>query len=409
MRRPIRTVLFSTLYPSAARPQHGLFVETRLRELLRTGQVETQVVAPVPWFPFKSAAFGARAAFARTPSEERRHGVRVLHPRYPLLPRFGMSFAPLGLALGARKALARLRAEGFDFDLIDAHYYYPDGVAAALLSRWLDRPFVVTARGSDVNLISRYAIPRGLMRWAACQAAASVGVSRGLVDGLRALGAPGDRLHVMRNGVDLQRFQPLHTGEARQRLGLPPEARILLSVGHLVALKGNHLLLEAAAMLKARGMPCFVVVVGDGPEKPALEQLATALGLAGQVRFAGAIPNEALQIWYSAADALVLASSREGWANVLLESIACGTPVVATRIPGTDEVVTDEAVGELFSPRAADELAAAVLRLFDRAPARSRVRQYAEGFSWDATSLAQLALFETVLDGRIVSFGGAHA
>jgi teichuronic acid biosynthesis glycosyltransferase TuaC len=409
MRRPIRTVLFSTLYPSATRPQHGLFVETRLRELLRTGDVETQVVAPVPWFPFESQAFGARAAFARTPREESRHGIRVLHPRYPLLPRVGMSLAPLGLALGARGTFARLLSEGFDFDLIDAHYYYPDGVAAALLSRWFGKPFVVTARGSDVNLISHFTLPRRLMRWTASQAAASIGVSRGLVEGLRALGAPADRLHVMRNGVDLQRFQPVDPAEARRRLGLPADARILLSVGHLVALKGNHLLLKAAAMLKVRGMPCFVVVVGDGPEKPALQHLAAALGLAEQVRFAGAISNESLPGWYSAADALVLASSREGWANVLLESMACGTPVVATRIPGTDEVVADDAVGELFSPRTADDLAAAVLRLFARAPARDRVRQYAEGFSWDATSQAQLALFKTAVDGGIVSFGGAHA
>jgi len=396
MRRPIRTVLFSTLYPSAARPQHGLFVETRLRELLRTGQVETQVVAPVPWFPFKSAAFGARAAFARTPSEERRHGVRVLHPRYPLLPRFGMSFAPLGLALGARKALARLRAEGFDFDLIDAHYYYPDGVAAALLSRWFGKPFVVTARGSDVNLISHFTLPRRLMRWTASQAAASIGVSRGLVEGLRALGAPADRLHVMRNGVDLQRFQPVDPAEARRRLGLPADARILLSVGHLVALKGNHLLLEAAALLRARGMPCFVVVVGDGPEKPALEQLATALGLAGQVRFAGAIPNAALPAYSAAADLSILASSREGWANVLLESMACGTPVVASDIPGNPEVVQRREAGLILRENTAEGIAEAVQALLAAPPDRAATRRYAEGFGWAETSAGQLALFRRI-------------
>ena len=155
----MRTLLFSTLYPSSERPGHGIFVETRLRELLKTGRVETRVMAPVPWFPWRSTRFVERAAMARTPRRETRHGIDVQHPRYALLPKLGMSSAPLALALGARRAVQRLLDEGFDFDLIDAHYCYPDGVAAALLARWFKKPLVITARGSDVNLIAEQALP----------------------------------------------------------------------------------------------------------------------------------------------------------------------------------------------------------------------------------------------------------
>jgi len=164
--RPIRTLLFSTLYPSSVRPGHGIFVETRLRELLQSGQVATQVVAPVPWFPSTNPRYGDYARMAATPAQEVHNGISVLHPRYLLPPKVGMSLAPFLLALGALPTLKKIIRSGFDFDVIDAHYYYPDGVAAALLARYFNKPLVVTARGSDVNLIANFAVPRSLMRWA---------------------------------------------------------------------------------------------------------------------------------------------------------------------------------------------------------------------------------------------------
>jgi glycosyltransferase involved in cell wall biosynthesis len=141
------------------------------------------------------------------------------------------------------------------------------------------------------------------------------------------------------------------------------------------------------------------VVVGDGVERERLQAQACTLGVAERVSFAGAVPNEQLLRWYSAADALILASSREGWANVLLEAMACGTPVVATRIWGTPEVVTPESGGVLFEPREGSALAAAVQQLLRSQPERSRVRRYAEGFSWQQTTQAQVDLFAR-LSGR---------
>lgn len=392
----MRTLLFSTLYPSASRTEHGIFVETRLRELLKSGRIETRVLAPVPWFPSSHPRFGEWAKMAATPLVEQRFGIEVRHPRYLLPPAVGMNIAPLMLALGARPALARLIREGFDFDLIDAHYYYPDGVAAALLAQWFDKPFVVTARGTDLSLIPEHPLPRRMILWAAARAGASIGVCAALMDKLAELGADPARLHVLRNGVDLERFRPLPRGASRRVLGLPEEGRLLISVGHLVERKGHHLAIEALA-----GLPdCRLVIVGDGVERGALERQARAAGLAGRVFFAGARPNAELAQWYSAADALILASSREGWANVLLESLACGTPVVATRIWGTPEVVRDPVAGELFLPRSAEALAAALRRVFERNADRAAIRRYAEAFSWDETSRAQIALFEGLIAAR---------
>ena len=204
MSRTTRSLLFSTLYPSSARPLHGIFVETRLRELLRHGRVQARVVAPVPWYGSTRSSNKKYAAVAATPLREQLNGIDVRHPRYLSIPKVGMTLAPFLLALGARPALQAVQREGFDFDVIDAHYYYPDGVAAALLARCFGKPLVVTARGTDVNLIPNYRLPRLLIQWAARQAQASVGVSAALVERMRALAIAPERLHLMRNGVDPQ-------------------------------------------------------------------------------------------------------------------------------------------------------------------------------------------------------------
>ena len=131
---PVRRVLlFSSLYPSSQRPIHGIFVETRLRELLKTGRVQAKVIAPVPWFPLRGKRFGEYGRFAATPRVEQWNGLEVHHPRYAVLPGVGMSITPYTMALGAWPTVRRLQEAGFDFDVIDAHYYYPDGVAAGLL------------------------------------------------------------------------------------------------------------------------------------------------------------------------------------------------------------------------------------------------------------------------------------
>ena len=389
----MKVLLFSSLYPSTVRPIHGIFVETRLRELLKTGQVQTKVVAPVPWFPSKSPRFGEYAQFAATPRFEHRNGLDVHHPRYLLLPKVGMNLAPYTMALGALPTVRRLQREGFDFDLIDAHYYYPDGVAAGLLAKWLGKPFFVTARGTDLNLIPEYPFPRKLILKTASAASGSIGVCKALIDSLEQLGADPVKLHTLRNGVDLERFTPEPRELARQRLGLQAQGPYLLSVGHLIERKGHHIAIEALVALPG----VTLLIAGSGPEERALKSLASRLGVSDRVHWAGVVPQAELRWWYSAADVLTLCSSREGWANVLLEAMACGTPVIATDIWGTSEVVSSEAAGRLMERRDARALADAWQDLMSAMPARAATRQYAEGFSWNATTQGQLQLFESVV------------
>jgi glycosyltransferase involved in cell wall biosynthesis len=392
-RKRLRILTYSTLYPSVVQPSHGIFVENRLRHLVSMGRVQAQVVAPVPWFPFTSRAFGHYASFARTPAEELRHGLKVIHPRYPALPKLGMSMAP-GLLFAA--TLRRVYQRRTDFDLIDAHYFYPDGVAAVLLGRALGKPVVITARGTDVNLIPRFRVPRRWIRFAAKRAAGIIAVSQALKDALVALAIPAERIVVLRNGVDLEMFRPGDRAAARAALDL--DGRILVSVGLLIERKGHDLTISALPKLSN----CTLLIVGDGPDRVGLEALASRLGVADRVRFLGALPHQNLRNLYMAADALVLSSSREGWPNVLLEAMACGTPVVASAIWGNPEIVCAPEAGVLMRSRTPQGVAEAVESLFRALPSREATRAFAEKYSWRETSEGQNHLFETILSGGCV-------
>ena len=373
------------------RPSHGVFVETRLRHLVASGEISARVLAPIPWFPSRHPRFGEYARFAAVPRTEVRFGLQVEHPRYFLPPKLGMTLAPLLLALRAQHAIKRMLAVGEDFDLIDAHYFYPDGVAAVLLGRWFNKPVVITARGTDINLIPQHALPRKMILWAAHHAAGMITVCQALKDTIVALGVAPDRIVALRNGVDLNLFQPVERDAERARLNLA--RRTLLSVGYLIPRKGHALIIRALQALPDTDL----IIAGEGPEKSMLTRLAAEFGVAERVRLIGALPQAELRRYYGAVDALVLASSREGWANVLLEAMACGTPVVASNVWGTPEVVAAPEAGVLMPTLTPEGVAAGVNALFANYPEPSATRRYAEQFSWDDTTAGQLKLFRAIL------------
>jgi teichuronic acid biosynthesis glycosyltransferase TuaC len=400
---PIRIVTFTTLYPNAAQPAHGVFVENRLRHLVASGRVTSRVLAPVPWFPRALAGYSSTySRYAAVPFAEQRYDLPIIHPRFPAVPKFGMTVAPALLFARSLWALRCLRAESGDFDLIDAHYFYPDGVAAVMLGKAVRKPVVITARGSDVNLISRYQLPRSMIRYAAGKAAGIITVSQALKNSLVALGVPMSKVDVLRNGVDLEMFRPVDRSLARARLEI--HGLTLLSVGNLVELKGHDLVIGALPFLPNYSL----IIVGEGPERFTLQRLAVRLGVSSRVRFLGRIPHEQLADVYSAADALVLASSREGWPNVLLEAMACGTPVIASNIGGIPELLKSPAAGEMAPERSSRGFATTITKLFHSLPDRAATRRYAENFSWDETTEGQIKLFSQILaqqPDRLVSSG----
>ena len=244
MTRDVHLLTFTSLYPSIARPRHGIFIESRLQGLLQRGGLRAHVVAPVPWFPFTGSRWGEYGRMARTPHRELRNGIEVRYPRYLSLPYVGFSIKPDVMARAGLRAVESLLREGEAIDLIDAHYLYPDGVAAAAVALRIGRPFLLSARGTDVNVIAQMPDPWRRISEAIEASSGVIAVSAALKTSLVSLGIPADRVTVLRNGVDPTLFYPEDRVAARKELGLPDgEAQIVVSVGNLVPEKRHELAL----------------------------------------------------------------------------------------------------------------------------------------------------------------------
>jgi len=336
----VNVLTLTNLYPSSARPGHGLFVEQRMtRWAARTGG-SLRVVAPVPWFPFRRG-FGSYSAFARTPLREERKGIELFHPRVLILPKVGMGLAPSAWVNACQPVLAELHRSR-PIHILDCHYLYPDAVAGAELARRLRIPFVMSARGSDVNVIGALEGPRRRIVEAASRASAVIAVSGALAEKLRSMGVAEEKLHVISNGVDVDRFAPKPNSSAEKLA----EGRVLLGVGRLVRGKGFHVALEAMARLLPEFPDLVLMLAGEGPERPALEAAARAHGISDRLRLLGEVPHDRIPSLLWQAHRFLLPSFNEGYPNVVVEAIAAGCPVVATAVGGIPEIVDSE-LGDL--------------------------------------------------------------
>ncbi|MGB2641873.1 MAG: glycosyltransferase family 4 protein [Candidatus Acidiferrum sp.] len=366
----------ASLFPNSTDSTHGIFVYQRVIHMARLERNEAKVVAPLPYFP-RWLKLKRWRATAQVPAEEEFGGLTVYHPRYFLLPKISMLWQGLSVFL---RCLPRVRAihRKWKVDCVDAHYVYPDGFAAVLLGKYLGVPVIVSARGSDINLLPTFRGVRSMIRWTLEQAAAVVSVSSALKDVMVGLGADGNKIHVVPNGVDPARFQSISAAEARRSLGLPESGAVIVSVGSLIPSKGNELVIRALARMGRENARTQLYILGDGPLRGFLEKLVEELSLRDAVHFLGKRPNEELPLWFNAATVSCLASSREGWPNVVTESLACGTPVVATRVGGVPEILHSEELGILVEQTVdsvADGLARALAKKWDRAAISSQTRE----------------------------------
>lgn len=382
----------TTLFPNSNEPKHGIFIATRLRYLMtRKPDVKATVIAPVPWFPFSHPAFGEYARYAGVPYHEVINGVDVYHPKYLVIPKLGMYLTPKFLEKAIGRAVKRLVGEQ-QFDVIDGHYFFPDGVAIANVAEKYDIPFTCTARGTDINLIPQQLRARKMIKEVFGKASHLMAVCQALSDEMIGIGAPKEKVTTLRNGVDLTLFSPSDNAQQlKQRKELGFDNKLIVSVGWLIERKGHHLIIEALKNLPS----VTLAIIGSGPDDVKLRRLAGKLGVEDRVKFIGTQTQQQINQWFKAADAAILASSREGWANVLLEAMASGTPVVATKVWGTPEVVASEDVGVLVE-RSAKDIADGVRHIFSKKVNRTDVRKYAEKFNWDSTSDGQYSIFREI-------------
>lgn len=365
----MRVLTLSTLFPDAERPNFGVFVERQTLGLAAAG-AEVEVVSGegVPTWPLSLHPHYGRAR--RLEREEAWKGLRVHRPLFRVLPR-----RPAGAARALAEAALPL-VETLRPDVIDAEFFWPDGVAAMHLSRAAAIPFSIKARGSDIHFWGGVPGVAGQMLEAAAAAHGLLAVSAALKASMAELGMPAGKICVHYTGIDLDLFRPAPRAAAKAALGV--EGPLLVSVGALIPLKGQRLVIEALAELPG----ATLILAGDGPERGALERLARTRGVSERVRFLGNRPHGALPGLLAAADVMVLPSEREGLANVWLEALACGTPLVISDVGGAREVVDRQEAGRLV-PRQPAAIAEAVRELLASPPEPEAVRRTAERFSWE--------------------------
>ncbi len=378
-----RLIVFSSLFPHTGEPRAGLFVRERM---FRVGRVlPITVVSPRPWFPGQGLIRRLRPGY-RPPVARRevQHGVEVLFPRFFALPGLFRQWDGFFMALGSLSALLRLKRSGHN--LIDAHFAWPDGYAATLLGRWLGLPVTITLRGTEPRE-SQHPGKRRRMERAMARAARVFAVSESLRRLAVGLGAGPGKSRVVGNGVDAERFRPEDRQAARARYGIPQDAKVLVSVGALVERKGFHRVMDCLPeLVRAHPNLQYLIVGGASPEgnnEAQLREQARRLGLEGQVRFLGALPPDELKWPLSAADCFVLATSNEGWANVFLEAMACGLPVLTTDVGGNAEVVCRKELGAVVPFGDAAALRQSIQEALAKGWDREAIRRYAVENAWD--------------------------
>lgn len=371
----LRLLSLTSAYPDREWTGAGSFVEHQLRALAARPGVEVEVVAPIglPRFPLSLAPRHRRE---RTlPRVEILNGLRVHRPRFRSPP-FGERQRVDAMVRALHPVLGGIRRR-FEFDILHAEFFWPDGPAAMRLAQAFGIPFSIKARGGDFER------PAAGHDWAQKQvveagtkAARLLAVSDNLRSAMLDRGLPAERTAVHRTGLDRARFELRDRAAARAALKV--DGPLILNVGNLLARKRQRLAIETMAHLGE----ATLILVGGGPDRSALERRARKLGVDGRVRFMGAIPQPLMPSFYAAADVTLHTAELEGLSNVWVESLACGTPVVTTETGGARELIDRPDAGRIVASDPA-AIAAAVRELLERPPAPGDVAARAESFSWE--------------------------
>jgi glycosyltransferase involved in cell wall biosynthesis len=369
-----------------------VFVLQRLAAIARRDDVDLEVVAPVPRFPILSAL---RSKLP--PKRDQIDSLSVYYPRHFYIPAV---LKKLDGGLYARGLMPWVTdyCRRHAVDLLDAHFVWPDGVGVWRLARKLELPYTITLRGWLYEAMSHRRILSQCLD-AMRDAAAVISVSGHLAKTAAELGVSETKLHVIPNGVDTNRFVLRDKLECREKLGLPMETRLVVAVGHLGPRKGQRENVQAMARLPE---DVRLVIVGDDPaggrNERELRDLIDRLGLNGRVLLAGQQPYDRIPKYLSAADVSVLASHREGCPNVVLESLACGTPVVATDVGAVPDLIQPGVNGEIVPVSDVESLAEAIARVLARPASPQAIRQSQSVKSWARVAEEVHSIFRSIIE-----------
>lgn len=374
----LRVLTLASLFPDAARPNFGVFVERQTLGLAALDDVAVHVVAPLGLPPFPLSLHPSYRALSSLPTQERWKGLTVDRPRFLNIPATHGRFHVGALIRRLVPHLTRLRTK-FPFDVIDAEFFFPDGPAAVELGRRFGVPVSIKARGADIHHWGHAPATAQQVRDAGRAADGLLAVSQSMADDIAAAGI--DRpVRIHRTGIDRSRFGTIDRITARQRLGIT--GPLVVSLGALIPRKGHRIVLDAVAALPGVGL----WIVGGGPEQGALAARIAELGVGDRMKLCGPLPHGDLPDLLAAADVMALASSSEGLANAWVEALASGTPIVIPDAGAAREMVTGPAAGRIV-PRGSSAFAQGIAAILSQPVDPDATRATVDAFSWERNAI----------------------
>lgn len=395
----LKILSLTTAYPNANEPGVGIFIRSRLAAMAT--QADIRVLAPVSALRFADWKNGWRGP-DQIPGLDQDGAIPVLRCHWIYPPLAGAANGVF-LFLQLVRSVAALRRQ-FPFQVIDAHFGFPEAVTAALLARRFGVPFTVTLRGSEVDH-ARYFLRRPQMAWALRRASRVIAVSERLRLFAISLGVSPDRAVAIPNGIDNSIFFRRDRTSCRKKHGIGPAEQVILSAGNLIELKGHHRVVRCIEELVATGTEVRLLIAG-GPGRgasyePEIRRQAAARGLGDKVCLLGAVPPDTLAELMSAADVLCLASSREGWPNVVHEAMSCGTPVVATDVGAIPEMIPSDDYGLVVPVANQPFMVDALRRALSKQWGHDAIAAFAQRRSWSQVAQEAIGLLNAVTKDRV--------
>ena len=374
----------SHLFPNQAEPLKGVFVSefaAAMSQLVPTG-----VIAPLPYIPWVRS-------YADVPQQTQVGTLLIHHPRYLALPNslfaqrwrtYCFALKPVWNGLPCRP------------DLVHLHWVYPDGLATLPYVRGSGTKVVATIHG--YNAMGYFSTPRHqklfgkTLRQLDQIIAVSDDLKTKLID---TFSLPSGKITVIHNGIDLSKFNPCSRDEARRSLGIPINQRVLITVARLSEEKALDRMINAFSRLRRLDLALYIV--GDGPLQGALQKQIDQAALDNRVFLVGGVEHSRLNDWFCAADLFCLSSLHEGCPVVVHEALACGIPVVSTRVGAVPEVVGSNKHGLLCRPNDVDQLSAHISTALAMTWDSAAIAAHGREFTWAKVAQKTLHVYQTAL------------
>lgn len=244
----------------------------------------------------------------------------------------------------------------YKIDIVHAHSVIPTGLVGVVVAKIMGCPSVITSHGMDINNFDVNSIHGHLISFSLNHCNKAIAVSGDLAETMKSLGITEDKILILKNAVDTERFNPSTNMELRHKYGIKENEILILFVGYLDTFKGIFELIDAFYEINKENKNTKLMMIGTGPKKEEFKKKVFQLGLEDYVTLIGVVPNIKIHIYYQMADIFVLPSYTEGFPLAVLEAMACGIPVVASNVGGIHEIVKNGLNGFLVSPRKREEL-----------------------------------------------------